>query len=122
VPVLLTLLPLLLIGYFAVSKKSSSLVKKFALAALVLIGVSVMVGAFLIFRGSAPVIGGVSREIPERLVRAEGGDFGYLAIFVLLFALLLGIVAFSANREKRARLEQERRRRDEAPDSGKDRY
>jgi uncharacterized membrane protein len=121
VPVLLTLLPLLLITHFAISKKSSSLVKKFALAALVIIGISVGVGAFFIFRGPGLVIGNVSRESPEPLVRVEGGDFGYLAVFVLFFALLLGIIAFSASREKRARLEQERRRREEMLDPGEGR-
>jgi hypothetical protein len=114
-------LPLLFITYFAISKKSSAPVKKFAVIALIVIGISVIVGAFFIFQGPGLVIGGISRDPPEQLVQAEKGDFGYLALFVLFFALLLGVIVFSANREKRFRLEQERRRGTEPPDPGEGR-
>jgi predicted tellurium resistance membrane protein TerC len=90
-----------LIVYFAVSKKSSPTVKRAAVIALIIIGVSMIISAILIFREPAGVPGPGIDPLPELPVQPKTADPWYLAVFVMSVLLFLGFIIYVGRRERR---------------------
>jgi hypothetical protein len=98
--VLICVVSLLPIAYFAVSKKSGSLLRRTAIAALILIVLSGAVSSILIISGFS-VFPGESRNIIADTPAKAAGGFGNLLVIMSVFLIFLGVITFFALRELR---------------------
>ncbi|MDR3138287.1 MAG: hypothetical protein LBT95_01300 [Treponema sp.] len=101
-PIIIYFLPipfLILISYFAFSRHSSFFIKRTALIALILIGLSIGVSLLLVFSEPAGKPGTPSIDIPvEPVVLQDNKNTGIIVgIFLLLF---VGLIIFLALREQ----------------------
>jgi preprotein translocase subunit YajC len=102
--ILLSIIPILtlaLISYFAISKRSSPSIRRAAVIALILLGVSMAVCAGLIFVGPSVGAGTVSRELPAAPVAAAGADYSAVIVFVIFFILFFGVIFYLTRQEQR---------------------
>jgi cytochrome bd-type quinol oxidase subunit 1 len=108
-PLILSVGLLLLIIYFALSKKSSRGVKNVAIVALIIVALSVLVSVVImfIFRQPVAVIGNEPiREVIEEEVMVVKDNSFMMLIVAVFFLLLLGVIVYFALKEqKRAKLE-----------------
>jgi hypothetical protein len=101
-PIFIYFLPipfLILISYFAFSRNSSFLIKRTALIALIIIGLSIVVCLLVVFSEPSAKPGMPPIEIPvEYVVPQDAKNVGIIiGIFLLLF---LGLIIFLALREQ----------------------
>jgi hypothetical protein len=97
-----------LIAYFALSKKSSPTIRWTAIAALILIGLSVIVCLVILFSGLGEAEGTASVVIAVPLAEeapANSTPFS-ITIFVAVFLIFLVAVIFFALREQRRQRQQ----------------
>ena len=88
-----------MILYFIFSKKSSPAVKKTAIGALILILLSVGISLFIIFSG--PAVELVPSEFVQPDASAEpSSPVKYFIIFLLILAILVGIIIFFSVRDR----------------------
>ena len=91
-----------LIIYFAVSPKSSRILRLSAFAALGLIGISLVVCGIFIIRGP-----GESAEIiplpvfEEAKPAAKSGNMATVVVFFIIFVLVLALIVFLAIRDQK---------------------
>jgi hypothetical protein len=97
----LALLPLLLLLYFAFSKKSGPRVKKAALIALLLALVTLGVSAVLVFMGPLVRTGPARDAVPDIPAPSAGADLRLLIIMGIFLLLFLGLVIVLAIRDQR---------------------
>ncbi|MDR2404330.1 MAG: hypothetical protein LBD78_09920 [Spirochaetaceae bacterium] len=97
----LSLLPLLLLLYFAFSKKSGPGVKKAALIALSLALITLGVSAVLLFIGPMARTGTVRDVTPGLPAAPAGTDFRLLIIMGIFLLLFLSLIIVLAIRDQR---------------------
>jgi hypothetical protein len=93
-----------MIVYFLISKKSSPLVKRAALIALILLILSLALSALFIVNGSGTVSGPLGGAIPEEPAAAAVTDprmILIIAVIILFFIALIAYVAWQDARGKR---------------------
>jgi amino acid transporter len=93
----------ILIVHFAVSKKSSLIIRWAAIMALLIIGISVALCLFIIFGEPAAVVvkGPTLNIMPEEEVTpVKEGDPLPLLLFVLLILVFIAFVVYHALREQ----------------------
>ncbi len=89
-----------MILYFALSKKSSLVVKKAALGALIFILLSIGISIFLIFNGPGVTVASGYGPLPENPVQTANPGRDLIIVFIVL-AVLLFIIFFLAFRDWR---------------------
>jgi hypothetical protein len=97
----LSLLPLLLLLYFAFSKKSGPRVKKAALIALILVLITLGVSAVLLFIGPVVRTRTVRDVAPGIPPTSAGTDLQLLIIMGIFLLLFLSLIIVLAIRDQR---------------------
>jgi cbb3-type cytochrome oxidase subunit 3 len=97
----------LLILYFALSKKSTSPVKKAALITLGILILSVIISLFLIFSEPGGAVPGTIESVPNAPVKPNNANIPALIVFIFFFLFFLGIIIFVLLRERRETTKQE---------------
>ena len=106
IPIPLLIVPValfILITHFAVSKKSSLIIRWAAIMALIIIGISVVLCLFIIFGDpGAVVINGPALNImPEKEVEAvKQGDTLPLLLFGITLLIFIALMVYLALREQ----------------------
>jgi cytochrome bd-type quinol oxidase subunit 1 len=96
-----------LISYFALSRRSSPLIKRTALAALILIGLSILTSLFVIFRELSGKAVAVFEDIPAEPASPQSGNISAAVIFGIFILLFLAMIVFLTLRESRRFPKQE---------------
>jgi uncharacterized membrane-anchored protein len=90
-----------LISYFAISRRSSPLIKRTALAALILIGLSVLTSLFVIFTEPSGKAEAAFGDIPAEPVSSQPGNIAAAIAFGIFILLFLALIVFLTLRESR---------------------
>jgi cytochrome bd-type quinol oxidase subunit 1 len=100
IPVALVLLGL--IAWIALSKKSSPAIRRTAVGALILIGLSVILSLILIFSGpKTAVVSGPGTYSSEPAVPANPPSYSIVFFLAFLLSLLTLIIFFALRKEKK---------------------
>ncbi|MDR2019371.1 MAG: hypothetical protein LBQ14_01240 [Treponema sp.] len=94
-------LPLAMISYFAVSKRSGPHIKRAAVIALIFLGLSMAVCAGLVFVGPSVHIGSITRDLPAAPVAAAKAGYGAIIAFGTFFILFFGVIFYLTLQERR---------------------
>jgi uncharacterized paraquat-inducible protein A len=98
---IIPVLPLAMISYFAVSKRSGPLIKRAAVIALILLGVSMAVCAGFIFTGSPAYGVSIDRTLPAAPAGMAKNGYGAIIAFGVFFLLFFGIIFYLTLQERR---------------------
>jgi hypothetical protein len=98
---IIPVLPLAMISYFAVSKRSGPRIRRTAVIVLILLGVSMAVCAGLIFVGSPVHTGSLDRDLPVAPVEAVQADYGAVIVFGIFFLFFFGVIFYLIFQERR---------------------
>jgi hypothetical protein len=98
---IIPVLPLAMISYFAVSKHSGPRIRRAAVIALILLGVSMAVCAGLVFVGPSFRTGSLSRDLPIAPVKTIRTGYGAIITFGIFFLLFFGVVYYLTLQERR---------------------
>jgi uncharacterized BrkB/YihY/UPF0761 family membrane protein len=98
----LCIIPTAVIVYFFRSKKSGPLVKRAALAALILLVLSLGVSAFFIVSGPAAAPVAVTGDIPVEPAESATADFRVLITITLVVVFFIALIACLAWRDARS--------------------
>jgi hypothetical protein len=92
-----------LIVFFFFSKKSSPVLKRAALGALIAIGISLGVCGFIVIRG--PAVSEAELYLPVVTVTdqpaVKGANIPGLLVFLVILAALLGVIIFAGMRDQK---------------------
>jgi 4-hydroxybenzoate polyprenyltransferase len=92
---------LALIVYFAFSKHSNPAVKRAAVIALIVLGISMGVCAMFIFSGHGGTLNPLAGEIPDTPVQDDASDLRYFLIFGIVFLLFFALIFYISLRERK---------------------
>jgi membrane associated rhomboid family serine protease len=109
-PIFIYILPiplLLLIAYFALSRHSSSLIKRTAFIALILIGLSVLISLIFVFSEPSGKAGVRITEIPEEPAVAQTTSITAAVIFGIFMLFFVALIVFLAMQEQRRNAKKE---------------
>jgi NADH:ubiquinone oxidoreductase subunit 6 (subunit J) len=111
-PVFVYVLPiplLLLISYFALSRHSSPMIKRTALAALILVGLSVLVSLIVVISESSGKAGVIVADIPAEPVAAQTTNIIATVVFGIFMLFFLALIVFLTLQEQRRNVKKEER-------------
>jgi hypothetical protein len=89
--------------YLALSKKSGRFIRRAAVIALIIIGISLVISVVILLGGSFGSSKPVMGDIPVKPASPANTDVGYVITFLIMLLLLLGLIAFVSIREKKQR-------------------
>jgi formate hydrogenlyase subunit 3/multisubunit Na+/H+ antiporter MnhD subunit len=100
--------PLLaLIFYFALSRKSTPLIKRTALIALILVGLSVLASLLVVFGEPMGKAGPAPAAVPVESVVPQESNIGAIIAFAVSLFVFLALIIFLSAREHRRLLKKE---------------